>query len=220
MVELYIDIETIPSRRKDLEQRLDAKIKPPGTIKKQESIATWYAENREEKLSEALDKTALDGSYGEVISIAWALGDGHVKCMYRKLHESEMNLLLDVFDVITLELNNFKITKWIGHNIVNFDLPFLHKRFIVNGIYPFALPFNAKPWDDIYFDTMTSWSGLRDYISLDELCFVLNLEGKAGSGKDVWPLVQSGNYEKLVEYNKSDVELVRNVYRRMNLISR
>ena len=41
-MQLIFDIETIPSQHPDAKAQARASIKPPGTLKKPESIAAWW----------------------------------------------------------------------------------------------------------------------------------------------------------------------------------
>ena len=106
---------------------------------------------------------------------------------------------------------------WIGHNIRNFDLPFLYKRSVILGIKPpIDVPFSSGPSSKQVFDTMTEWAGWNKYISQDALCRLLGLPVKEGmTGADVYQYWQDGRYPEILEYNKRDVETVRAIHRRM-----
>lgn len=71
--------------------------------------------------------------------------------------------------------------KWIftGHNIKEFDLPFLSRRMIVNNIaIPDSMNFQAmKPWETPLLDTLHLWrfGDYKHYTSLKLLAAVLGI---------------------------------------------
>ena len=46
MMKIYLDIETIPGQSPELKTEIAATIKPPGSMKKAETIARWEAEEK------------------------------------------------------------------------------------------------------------------------------------------------------------------------------
>jgi len=111
---------------------------------------------------------------------------------------------------------------FIGHNIVAFDLRFIFQRAVLNGVIPPSIiPFNARPWDDSVFDTMTAWAGVGNRVSLDKLCGAFGIAKKGSEigddidGSKVWDYVRTGRIADVVEYCKGDVERVRAIHRRM-----
>ena len=79
---------------------------------------------------------------------------------------------------------------------------------------------DQKPWSDQVFDTMVQWAGVRDKISMDRLCKILGIPGKAGgpTGADVWQMVQDGRMDDVAKYCKDDVWRTRAIYERMNFV--
>ena len=218
---LYIDIETIPAQRPTAREHLRGKLSPPGTITKQESIDKWWKDKAEDVLEANYEKTSFNGGLGEIISIAWAIGDSPVKSVSRTPVEPECGLLCKFFSGLCTEAGFSSHLIWVGHNIVYFDIPFLFKRCIINDVEPsVSIPVNVKPWSDKVFDTMYEWAGTKDRVSLNDLCYYLGIKGKDGiDGSMVWPMVQEGKIKEVEEYNRSDVELVRNVYKKMCFMS-
>lgn len=106
---------------------------------------------------------------------------------------------------------------FIGHNVVNFDIRFIWQRAIVLGIkMPGWFPRDPKPWGHDVFDTMTAFAGQRGTVGLDKLCIALGLEGKGDiDGSMVGDLWAAGEYDRIAEYCKADVERTRAVHRKM-----
>lgn len=80
----------------------------------------------------------------------------------------------------------------VGHNIKSFDLPFLVRSSVYNGVkiphqcHPFGA--RSRYYPDFFKDTMEligagEW-GYR--FSLDKFAKTLGVDGKNGSGKDFW----------------------------------
>jgi len=215
----FIDIETIKSTRTDLTEHFNKTIKPPGNIKKKESIDAWWKDKSGIAVKESLDKTSLSGDFGEIISISYALNDGAVNNVFRYQGESESIFLNGFAMGLSKDLGQRKIDQWVGHNVAAFDLPFIYKRCIINGVtLPDGLPVNPNPWDKKVFDTMFEWAGRGNRISQDNLCFILGIEQKPSdiSGANVGQHYIDGNFEKIINYNNYDVETIRRIYNRMN----
>jgi hypothetical protein len=108
----------------------------------------------------------------------------------------------------------------IGHNVMEFDAPFLYKRSMVcNVAATVSLSFARYRRQPIY-DTLKEWAhwDQRRYISLVELARVLKVEEtKTGwmDGSKVYDFYCAGKHEEIAEYCMQDVEVVRAVYRRM-----
>lgn len=215
---LHLDIETLGTNDESL-----IEVKPPGTMKKAETIAKWEAEEKPQAIKEALAKTGLDGLYGSICVVAWAWDDGPVS------HESvsvadEKTVLEFFFEEIMQEtsipLQGRSIDSSlvvVGHNIVNFDLRFILHRAIIHGVKPppaLMKCIQAKPWDNAIADTMNMWHPVNK-VSLDKLCKALGIQGKGDMDgsmvAEVWPT----DPQKVIDYCRGDVERVRQVYKRL-----
>ena len=221
MTYLYLDIETLPSDRADVRELLARKVTHPGTISKPETIAKWNAESRPAAIDEAVAKTGLDGTFGRVCVIGWAIDDGPVQTVSSAT--DELGLLVEFLDRLKISHQDLFSTCVIGHNITGFDLRFLVQRHIVHGIQPNAVihrASQAKPWEiDKVYDTMVQWSGgaARPGGSLEKLCMALSIKSPKGEidGSQVAAAVAAGRIEEVAAYCKRDVEAVRQVHARM-----
>lgn len=220
-MKLFLDIETIPTKRQDVRDYIAATVSPPGNISKAETIAKWMEESKPAAIEDAINKTGLDGSFGQVCCIGWAFDDGNVSVTHDANDESSV---LEVFSnaLSNIDLNERFSTAVIGHNVSAFDLRFLMQRFIVNGIRPPVVierAAQAKPWEsDKVFDTMVQWAGAGNRVSLDKLCLALSIPSPKGDldGSKVWEYVKAGRISEVADYCSRDVEAVRSVYRRMS----
>ncbi len=221
MSTIYLDIEAIPCQRADLTDDIIAKVKPPATLKKAESIAAWERDERPAAIAEAIDKTALDGTYGQVCCIGWAVDDEEANSLVVNdlSADEEQKLLMHFWSYMrTMHSTSGRQHVVVGHNLLGYDLPFLAKRSVIHGTKPpFWWPQKPKPWSETVSDTMLMWAGDRGMIGLDRLCRVLGVEGKGDgpTGADVWPLAQAGNWEEIATYCRAGVDRTRSVYRRI-----
>ena len=217
MTIIYLDLETIGTDDESV-----VSVKPPGNLRKAESIAKWEAEEKPQAIKEALAKTAFDGTYGRIVCAGLAIDDGPLQSF---VGDTEEALIRGLFHAIkeaaAIDYHGGRTDQavFVGHNIAGFDLPFLRKRSIILGILPpSVLPLNAKPWDKTIYDTMAQWDSDRDKrISLDRLCKALGIESPKGEidGSMVGEYFRAGRIAEIAEYCRKDVAAVRQVYKRM-----
>lgn len=188
---------------------------------KDDAIAKWVEKFAEEKAPEVAEenwrKTSLDGAAGEVISIAWAFGGEDIHSVSRQLGQSESDLLDVFFNSIEDACGN-KQPFFIGQFIAGFDLKFIFHRSIILGVKPlFYLPFDGRHNKDFYC-TQIAWAGYGGRMSQDNLCKALGIQGKPDDidGSKVWDYVDAGKVERVEEYNRDDVDKVRQIYNRLN----
>ncbi len=207
------DIETIPVQDQSTIDLISKGIKAPGNIKLADSIAKWELENKQTAIDEAVAKTSFDGAYGQICCIGWCIDDGEIQSRIG----GEKEIIESFFSHLNTSNPRELDCTFVGHNVSAFDLRFLFQRAIILGVKPPAfIPMNTKSWDNRVFDTMTYFAGYGERISLDKLSKALGLEGKAGvTGADVWPMYKAGKTKEIAEYCKHDVELTRNVYKKL-----
>ena len=203
MRHLFIDIETLPCRKEDAPP-----VKVPGNYKDPAKIEEYIRTNAKESW---LD-TALDPLQGRILAIGFALDDDTVQVTYN-VPESTTACLLQLESY--LERNGAldeKLT-WVGHNIVGFDLRWLHlhtAKYLKNSRLYRALPHALD-----CADTMLMSSGRGQYTSLEKLAKFFGLGGKTGSGSKVFEMWVNGQHDDIISYCAHDVSLVRDIYRKM-----
>lgn len=102
--------------------------------------------------------------------------------------------------------------KLAGHNILACDIPFLVKRYIINGMkVPDALNhLDVKPWELEDLDTMNLWKfGMYRAVSLEMLCACLGIPCKSetisGANLYTYP-INEVPMDELAIYCDEDVE--------------
>lgn len=220
---IFLDIETCPSQSPTVRADILANIKPPATHKKAETIAAWMAENAEAEAELTWRKTSFDGGLGHICVIGFAVNDKDCDSLYSvDWAEDEKEILQDFYslvDGLCAEHPN-EHPVFIGHNLIDFDLRFMFQRSVVLGVKPSRhMPFNCKPWDSSIYDTMQRW-GARVGGSLDKITKACGLEGKGDiNGSMVWDYVRDGRIAEVATYCEHDVELTRQLYKRMTFAS-
>lgn len=176
---LFIDIETVPiqPRLSDLSENMQQL-----WIKKSKLLRTDKPEDADPaKLFE--DRGGIFSEFSKVVCIGiGSLIQQENEWIFRlkSLCENDEKILLNNFLSILERFNSAnKEMKFCGHNIKEFDLPFLCRRLIINGI-PLPPPLqlnNKKPWEIPHLDTLEMWKfgDYKNYTSLALLAEVLNI---------------------------------------------
>lgn len=107
----------------------------------------------------------------------------------------------------------------VGHNVVDFDLPFIFQRCLVHGL-PVPRIVNLAEYSvRSVYDTMRAWwFGARRHVSLDDVAWAMGLQSSKSDeveGSRVFDLYYAGKLMAIRDYNLADVRLTRLVYERM-----
>lgn len=211
-MDVFIDIETLPTESNQQIDYVVANIKAPGNYKKPEAIEKYINAEREN----VVRGTALSGLFGRVYMIGIAIGDGPVNVLRGETGEKPVleQLQKALQEADLYDEYRFK-GKLIGHNLLDFDLPFLLQRFMVNGIKPIINPMD-KP---NAADTMKLFAcgRYKQYYKLEALCMAFGIESpKSGlDGSKVYDSYLAGNHDEVADYCAQDVEATRKLYRAM-----
>lgn len=217
-----LDLETVPSGREDLRAMVADSVKPPGTLKKPESIAKWIEEERPGAVAEAVQRMGLDGATAEIAVLGYAFGNEDPVTLHGA---SEREMLDEFFGRVGDYLcrDHYQVPTQqlliVAHH-AEFDVGMMRKRSIVTGVdRPLWFPFQFKPWEqNRVFCTMRAWDqdpGRR--ISLDKLCRVLGIPSPKNGidGSKVWEFIQAGKVEEVAAYCRDDVSAARACFWRM-----
>jgi len=138
-----------------------------------------------------------------------------VKSIYNIEEKELLASFTQTVDQLYAGYNNWNFT---GHNIKEFDVPFLCRRLLVNGLaIPPYLDFqNMKPWETNMVDTFQYWrfGDYKQYTSLKLLAAALNVPSPKddidGSmvGDVFW---KENNIERIAAYCQKDVVTVANI---------
>jgi predicted PolB exonuclease-like 3'-5' exonuclease len=173
-------------------------------------------------------RAGIFAEFGKVICISTAVfyeDDNKNLCLKMKsvFGDDEADVLKRFIDICD---NMYKLNKnfqFAGHNVKEFDIPYLCRRMLVNKIpLPDYLQLHEKkPWEVRMFDTLHWWKfgDIKNYISLHLLANVL---GVPTSKTDIdGSMVQDVYYKeknltRIVEYCERDVVATANIILRFN----
>lgn len=217
---LYFDIETIPAQSPEVHSIIAETVRPPAQMKKAETIAVWEANDKPQAVQGAIARSSLDGAYGHICCIGFALGDMQPDSASLRSYspEGEATILRDFFaSVDDLGRNNHYPVCVVGHNVIGFDIRFVWQRAIILGVrVPGWFPSDPKLWGNDAFDTMIAFAGQRNTISMDRLSKVLGIDGKGDiDGSMVGQLWAEGRHDEIAQYCRDDVARTREIHRRM-----
>lgn len=206
---IFIDIETLPTDRNQQIDYVAANVKAPGNYKKQEAIEKYIADNRDE----AVSKTALSGLFGQVYMVGLARGDEDVSVIRG---DSERDVLVGLRKQLiewgALNQHRDAKAKFIGHNAKDFDLPFLSQRLMVHGFGPLWRHESKSP----VMDTMQMFAcgRYKQYYSLDALCLAFGIESPKSEidGSMVHQYYLDGRHDEVAKYCADDVRATRLIY--------
>lgn len=147
----------------------------------------------------------------------------HVKSYYSN---DEKQLLIEFESLLIKHFNDTKKHFICGHNIKEFDIPYICRRMIVNGIQlPELLDvYGKKPWDLEYLiDTLNLWrfGDYKAYTSLKLLCGIFEIptpkDDIDGSevGNTYW---EKDELDRIEVYCKKDVVATARVFLRILLM--
>ena len=208
---LVIDIETVP-------------VVPDLNDLPKEMQEAWEAKdgrNRPDEVSpEAhfFNRAGIFAEFGKIVCIsAGIFAEDHEtgKLSFRIKSFAEKNeeeVIAAFFELLNLYYNNPKIHSIAGHNIREFDVPYICRRALVNGLrLPKLLNIHGlKPWEVNFTDTLQLWKfgDYKNYTSLRLLTAIFNINTPKddidGSevGRVFW---EEDDLPRIVAYCQKDV---------------
>jgi len=195
MIKLFFDIETLPSADEHKEIHLE--------------ILRKKSKGTDEQLHLS---TSFEGTFGRICCIS-IIKEGPQGIILQETYSGEEKDILEKFWKTSIGVDRF-----VGHNIWGFDLPFIYKRSIINGVKPRKL--NLARYRDIpIYDTMLQWElwNMKSAQKLDTLAKIFGLPTSKDEmdGSMVYDYFRQGKLEDICRYCMKDVELTRKVYYKM-----
>ncbi len=220
---LFIDIETVsqhPTRdalsdeRKNLWQKKTEKMLKYDDVC--DNAADAYAQ-----------RAGIFAEFGKIICISvWYMrqdGESSQSITKSFAWDDEKVILSDFFTMLDAHYSQSH-HRLCGHNIIEFDIPYLCRRGVVHGLrLPSILHVQGKkPREIQHLDTLEMWKfgDRKNYTSLDLLCHVM---GVPTPKSDIsWEQVshvyrEDRDLDRIVRYCERDVEAVMQLYRRLAL---
>ncbi len=226
---LFFDIETVSQQPffADLADNFQSQ-----WARKSKFILRKYEEEvSSEEMAQAYeDRAAIYAEFGKIVCISMAyiaMQDDQEVLRVKSIAYDDEYKLLDEFKVIlTQYFFDPKKHFLCGHNVKEFDIPYICRRMIIHGI---ALPemldiTGKKPWETEYMlDTMNMWKfgDHKNFTSLDLLANSLGIQTPKddidGSevGRVYW---KEQDLPRIARYCEKDVVTVVQVLRKFTFL--
>lgn len=204
---ISFDIETAPFEDEKEYENLMPDFEGRAGTKDPEKIQAQI----DEKKAKWLDSVCLSPTTSKIIAIGYARSDSAEPVT--TITEDEAGILKYFWQCYSTHHSK---SKFIGHNIKHFDLPFIIHRSRILGLHdmmPLCLTVingDTKDFWNSFVDMMDVYKVFpysKERVSLDEYAKGYKLAGKNGDGASFHKLVRSGKIEKARKYLENDVKL-------------
>jgi uncharacterized protein YprB with RNaseH-like and TPR domain len=214
---LFFDIETVPLTYefKDLDERAQ------GLWDRK----TRFLQERDNLSPDELyEKAGIYAEFGKVVCISMGFvlqKEGETQIRVKSIaNENEKILLQEYIDLLNSYYNSPDFL-FCAHNGKEFDIPFLCRRILINGLkLPFILNVaGKKPWEIKHLDTMELWKfgDFKNYTSLDLLTYIFNIPTPKDDmdGSQVAKVFyEEKNLDRIIHYCEKDVIATIQLFRK------
>lgn len=213
---LFLDIETVPEYHNY--RGLDHETQQLWEQK------TQYQRKDEVTAEDFYERAGIWAEFGKIITIS--VGYFVNKADIRNFRVTsfwgdEKKILQDFSNLLNTHFNGAQHIL-CGHNAKEFDIPFIARRMIINGI---ALPdklnlFGKKPWEVPHLDTLELWKfgDYKHFTSLKLLTKVLGIPSPKDDidGSEVAHVFYVENdIDRIITYCEKDVIAVAQIFLRL-----
>jgi DNA polymerase elongation subunit (family B) len=215
---LFLDIETVPQvyQFQDLDEKGQSLFEQKNRFQvgPEKGIDQVYNE-----------RGGILAEFGKIVCISVGMvhdsGQGRAIRLKSFYHDDEETLLRQ-FKRLLEEHYNTPYHLLCGHNAKEFDIPYICRRMLINGI---ALPSilqiaGKKPWEINHLDTLELWKfgDYKSFTSLSLLCHVFQIPTPKDdiSGADVARVYfEEKNLERIMIYCEKDVVALIQLFLRL-----
>lgn len=213
---LFLDIETVPQSEffNDL----------PEDAQQLFADKTQYQRKDDLTPEEFYDRAGIWAEFGKIICISvgyFTIKNAERQFRTKSIIGEEKQLLEEFNDLVKNHFSNPAFV-FCGHNIKEFDIPYMCRRMLINGIHiPEKLQlFGRKPWEIPHLDTLELWKfgDYKHYTSLKLLTHVLNIPSPKEDidGSEVRNVYYNEkNIDRIKKYCERDVVAVAQIFLRM-----
>jgi 3'-5' exonuclease len=158
--------------------------------------------------------------FGKIVSISRGIiTDKNEIKIANSSENDEKTLLSNFINKISAYKNSNHKGKLFGYNINGFDIPYICRRLVINGleIPPFINSADKKPWEVEVVDLFSFWKfGGYEGCSFDVLCEVLEIESpKNGEVKNKtlnqYYYSHKDPMKEIVKYNNADIKAMGDI---------
>ncbi len=226
---LFLDIETVSG--KPVYEDLDEDFQYLWKLKSRFFLKKYDEEITDEEASDTYqDKAGIFAEFGKIVCISVGIvvrdKEKNLKLRLKSFaHDDEKQLLTEFLELVNQYYGNAQTHYFCGHNIKEFDIPYICRRTIINQL-PIPNTLNVagkKPWETKHFlDTLELWKfgDYKHYTSLKLLAAVFGFPSPKddidGSevGRVYW---EENNLPRIAAYCEKDVLATVQLYLRYNL---
>jgi hypothetical protein len=175
------------------------------------------------------DKAGIYCEFGKIVCISVGIfrreKDGSLQLRVKSFFSDDEKVLLEEFSGLLNQYFNDPSKHFLcGHNIKEFDAPYICRRMVINGLpLPKLLDLSGKkPWETRILDTMEMWSfgDKKAFTSLKLLCAVFGIPTPKDDidGSDVGRVYwEERDLDRIERYCRKDVAATAQVFLRMRL---
>lgn len=196
---LFLDIETVPQNEffSDL-------------VKETQELyteKTQYQRKDEITPDEFYERAGIWAEFGKIICISvgyFTIKNAERQFRTKSIIGDEKELLEEFNNLVNTHFSNPAFV-FCGHNIKEFDIPYLCRRMLINGIQiPEKLQlFGRKPWEIPHLDTLELWK-FGDYKHYTSLKLLTHVLGIPSPKEDI-----DGSEVRNVYYNEKDINRIK-----------
>jgi DNA polymerase elongation subunit (family B) len=215
---LFLDIETVPQ----IYQFQDLDEKGQSLFEQKNRFQVGPEKGIDQVYNE---RGGILAEFGKIVCISVGMvhdsGQGRAIRLKSFYHDDEETLLKQ-FKRLLEEHYNTPYHLLCGHNAKEFDIPYICRRMLINGI---ALPSilqiaGKKPWEINHLDTLELWKfgDYKSFTSLSLLCHVFQIPTPKDdiSGADVARVYfEEQNLERIMIYCEKDVVALIQLFLRL-----
>jgi DNA polymerase elongation subunit (family B) len=210
---LFLDIETVPQVAEytefspELAHLWDEKAQALKSKNPDRYPPDWTSQDAFE------NGAGIYAEFGKVICISIGFihyQNGEMAFRTKSFAGDDEKILLSEFSAMLMK--NFAAFQLCGHNIKEFDIPYLCRRMLVNGLTlpPMLRIAGKKPWEVQFIDTLELWKfgDYKNYTSLKLLTAIFGIPTPKDDidGSQVAKVYyQEKNLPRIVTYCEKDV---------------
>ncbi len=222
---LFIDIETVPqcaslSEMNETMQHL-WQDKHEQVCRRQQIVA----ENQMTAEDAFANGAGVFAEFGKIVCISVGFifyEEGQMRFRVKSYASNDEEKLLKAFTGMAAKFLDSNQKFLCGHNIKEFDIPYICRRMLVHGVeLPMALQIaGKKPWETTFIDTLELWKfgDYKHYTSLKLLTALFNIPTPKDDidGSQVSQVFyQEDNLERIAIYCEKDVIATARLYMRI-----
>lgn len=214
---MFLDIETVSGQPKydDLSPAMQT------LWEKKARTMSEFINFSDNAARELYNRAAIYAEFGRIVCISVGCFSGDTFVLHSFAQDDEKALLIDFATTMDTWLSD-RTHPICGHNIKEFDLPFIARRMLIHGLpLPPALDLSGmKPWEVPHIDTMDLWKfgDYKHFTSLELMAAIFDIPTPKDdiNGSQVGQVYyQEHDLARIAIYCQKDVLTTARVYMKL-----